>query len=76
MSDFGTALEVVGRKEHRCEWCGEAIAEGETHFHYKGRFWGDWQDWRMHPECYAIHNNEDPYGDGSFEPYNNPRGAK
>ncbi len=53
MSDFGELKAVLnGRKDYRCAWCGENIPQGTPHQHYAGMWDGDWQNWRMHPECY------------------------
>lgn len=55
MSDFGEAKTVTGRKAHRCEACYCWIPKGEPHHHFKGMFDGEWQDWRMHDECYKSY---------------------
>lgn len=48
---FGELQSVVARKQYRCEWCFEPIFAGERHQQFKGKFEGDWQNWRMHNEC-------------------------
>ncbi len=53
MSDFGDSHWIVGRKAHRCSGCRSIIPQGELHFHFKGKWEGDWQDWRLHAECHA-----------------------
>lgn len=76
MSDFGEMSHHVGRKDHRCEWCGQGIPRGETFAHYKGLWEDEWQNWRMHEECYEdLVANDDGYGDG-FSPYENERPTK
>lgn len=73
MSDFSTYRFPVARKEHKCEWCGEAIIIGEKHFQFTGVWEGDWQNWRMHTECEeysALNDRED-----GFYPYENERPA-
>lgn len=76
MSDFGASRKLIGKKDHQCVWCGQIIPKGEEHCHYKGKFDGEWQDWRMHPECFAVHDSADYNGDGSFFPFENERGVK
>lgn len=70
MSDFGDISYPVGRKDYRCEWCGQPIPKGEKHGHFVGIFEGDFQDWRMHSECYYV--NEDAISEG-FTPYEGER---
>lgn len=53
---FGSMLTPVARKDHRCEWCYERIARGERHHQFKGQWNGEWQNWRMHAECYAVYS--------------------
>ena len=72
MSDFGEGKVVKVRKDCRCHWCGEGIAKGKEAFWFKGRWNGDWQDWRMHPECEAAYREDDSYDEG-FTPFDNPR---
>ena len=73
MSDFGELTHHKGRKDHRCIWCGQTIPKGESFAHYKGIWEGNWQNWRMHEECYASCDSLD-YEDG-FEPYAHKRGS-
>lgn len=73
MSDFGETTKVVGRKDYRCEWCGENIPKGEAHRHYGGMWEGNWQNWRMHEECYLAGTKSDDMQDG-WEPYTHARG--
>lgn len=53
MTDFGNMFNPRAAKLHRCEWCLGPIVKGEKHANYKGLWEGDWQNWRMHDECYA-----------------------
>ncbi len=46
MSDFGEVATVTGRKEHQCEWCHGIIPKGEKHPQFKGKWQGEWQNWR------------------------------
>lgn len=64
MNDFGTASEPIARKPHKCEYCLGPIPKGEKHYHYSGMFDGEWQNWRMHAECYTDYVDNDVYGDG------------
>jgi hypothetical protein len=64
--DFGETKDVVGRKNYRCLACYEGIPQGESHKHFKGMWSGDFQDWRMHSECYTAMDYDD-FEDG-FEP--------
>lgn len=59
MSDFGEGKWIVGLKKHRCEYCFGPIPKGEKHFNYRGIYSGDWQNWRMHEECFEDHSRED-----------------
>lgn len=58
------------RKNYKCCWCGEEIEKGESHQHCTGHWEGDWQNWRMHTECFNV--NEEEIGDG-FESFTNER---
>jgi len=58
VSDFGETSHPVARKDHRCEACFGRIRRGEKHVHYKGIWDGDWQNWRMHNECYDSFDND------------------
>ena len=49
MSGFGEGRWMVGRKDHRCEYCYGSIPQGEEFYHYRGMFDGEWQNWRMRP---------------------------
>lgn len=64
MSDFANFTWPIGRKDYRCEWCGQIIPKGEKHLHFAGIWEGDWQNWRMHSECHEGMQLEDPYNDG------------
>lgn len=74
MSNFGDGEWHVGRKDHRCEWCGQSIPKGETFFHYKGIFEGEWQNWRMHNECFEDYQINSDVNEG-FSPFDNERPA-
>jgi hypothetical protein len=74
MSDFGEMKTVTGIKDYRCEWCGETIPTGERHDHYVGKWEGEFQNWRMHVECYEATLSDD-LQDG-FSPYEYKRGSQ
>ena len=73
MSDFGEYSWPKGRKEYRCEWCGEKILKDEIHAHFVGKWEGEFQDWRVHRECEKDMHSID-LQDG-FTPYGNERPA-
>jgi hypothetical protein len=75
MSDFGGCSHPVGRKEYRCEWCGQKIPKGEKHVAYVGMWENEFQNWRMHDECYADAQNSDEMSDG-FSSYDHERPVK
>lgn len=52
MTDFGEGKWTFGRKPHRCAACQGPIPQGEKHYHYRGMYEGDWQNWRLHKECH------------------------
>lgn len=54
MSDFGEMHHPVARKDHRCEWCYTVIPKSEEHKQYRSIWEGNWQNWRMHDECYKV----------------------
>lgn len=65
MANFGDSYHVVGRKQHRCVWCYGPIPKGELHWRYKGIYDGDWQDWRMHDECWIDSERDSECGEFS-----------
>ena len=75
MSEFGGYTHPTGRKDYRCEWCGEPIPKGEKHAHFTGMWDGEFQNWRMHEECWQAGMADDSIGDG-FSPYENERPEK
>lgn len=56
MSDFGEMVHPIARKQYRCEYCLGPIPIGEKHNQFKGMWQGEWQNWRMHDECYESYN--------------------
>lgn len=75
MSDFGNLKHPKAVKDYRCEWCGEPILKGEIHSQYTGVWEGDWQNWRMHQECYDIGARYGEIQEG-FNPFENERPEK
>lgn len=73
-TDFNSNTAPVARKVHRCEWCGEPIPIGEKHVKFSGKWEGDFQSWRMHPECYEAAGQDDEISEG-FSPYEHERGC-
>ena len=82
-TDFGDISHPVAHKSHRCAWCGEAIVS-ETgilrpirlrHVKFSGKWSGEFQNWRMHSECYNIANENDELSDG-FSLYEHERPAR
>lgn len=65
---------VTLQKSRRCEWCGEWMAKGEK-FAYQGKgvFDGEFYDYRMHPECAEVMNNEPYIHTDGFMPYEGER---
>lgn len=59
MSDFGEGIWVIGRKPHRCDGCGAIIPKGESQYNYRGKYGGEWQNWRMHKECFDAWDADD-----------------
>jgi hypothetical protein len=64
VSDFGELENIKGSKEHRCEYCYGPIPKGEIHKQFKGKWHGEWQNWRMHEECSTSYQDYDDYDDG------------
>jgi hypothetical protein len=52
MSDFGRCRTVTARQPHTCGLCGGAIAVGESHVHWTGRYEGEWTANRYHSDCH------------------------
>jgi hypothetical protein len=72
MATFGTMRMHKARKQHKCEWCGEPIEIGSPCEHFVGTWHNEFQDWRMHPECYVNASKADSLTDG-VAPYENER---
>lgn len=66
MSDFGRHMNPIAKKTYRCAHCNEQIEKGEKHYHFVGKWEGDFQNWRMHTECevaYRVIQKDDPYAE-------------
>ena len=74
-ADFGDIRYPTARKPHHCHWCGERILVGERHPQFVGKWEGDFQNWRMHAECYDHAMANDELSDG-FSPYEHERPTK
>lgn len=71
---LGETAEPVARKEHTCHWCGESILRGEQYRRYSAIFDGEFQDTKMHKECYAaMLDDEGVAYDNEFLPFGNER---
>jgi hypothetical protein len=70
--DFGNEYQVKLRKTKKCEWCGQDMIKGEVVYHFKGKFNGEWQDWKMHNECEEAYRKDDQWHEG-FLSYSNER---
>lgn len=64
----------TARKPHKCEWCAEEIAVGTKHTRATGQYEGDWQDWRMHGECFDAFMRETDHDGGYIDPHVHERG--
>ena len=71
MSDFyNPSQQRKARKPHRCSYCGEGIANGESYTFQKGNWDGAWFESKMHPECFVdLCEN----GDGEYSLYGGER---
>lgn len=49
-------LVKAGRKEHRCDNCGQPIEIGQPSVLGAGVHEGDFGSWRSHPECDELWN--------------------
>lgn len=63
------------RKPHRCIWCGEAIAVGDSYEYERSIFDGKPQSHHWHPECLKAMHSEaaDEGGSLEFMPHDNER---
>jgi len=74
--EVGDVTKHKGNKDHKCAWCGEIIPKGEEFIHCKGKWEGDWQNWRMHLECdnAVMKSKYIDISDG-FTPFSGKRGS-
>lgn len=66
MSDFGGLTHPVARHPHLCAWCERAIEKGAKHANYRGRWNDEWQNWRMHEDCFTCYEMHEDYYDEGF----------
>ena len=57
MKDLFNYAYRKAAKNHICEQCGGSIPKGEIHIQGNGMWEGEWQNLRMHKECFAIGDN-------------------
>jgi hypothetical protein len=50
---FGDIKRPVAAKHHTCTWCCGPIPQGEKHVLFVGQRQNEFQNWRMHEECYT-----------------------
>ena len=72
-TDFYDFRFPTAARPHKCEWCGETILAGEKHPQFVGKWEGEFQNWRMHWECYEA-TSKDDLSEG-FTPYEHDRGT-
>ena len=66
-SDFWAGGFKEAAKQHRCEWCTGIIEKGEKYYRAAGKHLGDFQDWKMHEDCFhAMSSSYDPFIDDYF----------
>jgi hypothetical protein len=71
VSDFCSESKVrKARRDHRCTYCGEGIASGETYVFQKGNYDDRWYESKMHHECFDDLKTS---GDDEYMPYSNER---
>jgi len=63
------------RKAHSCIWCAEQIPVGETYHEDVGKFYGELQQNRYHPECYKAATTYWCEGEEDFSPGEFKRGT-
>ena len=75
MTDFGKLKTVKIRKPRPCAWCSQKLIEGDRAVSYCGMWQGDWQNWRMHPECYEVFGSDPDSVTEGFTLYEGDRPA-
>ena len=64
MSPFGNYKLVKCNKDCVCIWCGQSIPKGSKVQRFKGKSQGDWQNWKMHDECFDYADENDYMTEG------------
>jgi len=64
---FGDTKRPVAAKRHVCVWCSGPIPQGEKHVLYVGEWQGEFQNWRMHEECYQDASDNDYLNEGFMD---------
>ena len=70
-------VDVVARKRHRCTWCSEGIAAGETYKRWVSFDLDGVATSKMHPECLEAFDADVALGgDNTYVMYAQERGIK
>lgn len=80
MSDFWNRPQTrIARRAFRCIWCGEAIGVGDMVVVQSGKFQGELQRNRYHPECCKAMEHacslDRYFGIDGFSPHTFTRGC-
>jgi hypothetical protein len=77
MSNATTPTTQKAIKQHRCSWCGESIAPGESYARWRYFADGDAVTVKMHHECELAQQAETAEtGENEFELHAQARGVK
>lgn len=61
------------RKAHRCIWCGQKIAPGESYVDERSVYEGNMQAHHWRPECEKASTAYFQSGEEEFDPWQNDR---
>lgn len=73
MNELGGGGIITAKKQYSCTWCQAPIPNGEKHYQFKGKWDGEWQNWRMHAECSTAHDDETQNGEIHDHPHERGR---
>lgn len=59
--------DVVARQNHQCAWCGESISIGRVCHISTGKYEGEFQSNKFHPECWKAALDVFRSGEECFE---------